>query len=156
VTSATPLLDGLVSFLRDDGWPVQLVPGAAPAVETRCAGDSLEWACTGRAFEAEGQVVFDSALPVAVPEELAGPVALLLSCLNWDLPNGAFAIDTATGGVRLRTSLLVAGEPRRLTTAAVKALVYANVLTVDRCIEPLQEVAAGRLGLEQALERLAP
>jgi len=154
--SATPLLDGLVAFLGQDGWPVHLVAAPAPTVETRCAGASTEWACVGRTIEAQGQVVFDSNLPVEVPQELAGPVALLLSCLNWDLTVGAFAVDTATGGVRLRTSLVVTGEPRQLGAEAAKALVYGNVLTVDRCLEPLREVAGGRLGIEAALERLAP
>lgn len=154
--SATPLLDGLVAFLRDDGWPVQLLATPAPAVETRCAGTSTEWACVGRTFEAQGQVVFDSAMPVEVPQELAGPVALLLSCLNWELPIGSLAIDTDTGGVRLRTSLVATGEPGRLTVAAAKAMVYTNVLTVDRCLGPLQEVAGGRLSIEAALERMAP
>ena len=154
--SATPLLDGLVAFLGQDGWPVHQVATPSPTVETRCVGDSAEWTCVGRTFEEQGQVVFDSNLPVEVPQELAGPVALLLSCLNWDLVVGAFAVDTATGGVRLRTSLVVMGEHGQLGAAAAKALVYGNVLTVDRCLETLQDVAGGRLGIEAALERLAP
>jgi len=153
--AATPLLDGLVSFLRDDGWPVEVSAAPTPVVETRCAGAATEWACVGRTFEPQGQVVFDSALPVEVPQELAGGMALLLSCLNWDLHTGSFAISTATGALRLRTSLAVTGEARQLTPAAAKALVYANVLIVDRCIEALKEVAAGRLSIEDALDRLA-
>ncbi|HEV8114707.1 MAG TPA: hypothetical protein VGP53_00610 [Acidimicrobiales bacterium] len=154
--SATPLLDGLVAFLGQDGWPVHLVATPSPTVETRCAGDSAEWTCVGRTFEAQGQVVFDSNLPVEVPQELAGPVALLLSCLNWDLTVGAFAVDTATGGVRLRTALVVTGAPPQLGAEAAKALVHSNVLIVDRCLGALQEVAGGRLGIEAALERLTP
>lgn len=154
-TAATPLLDGLVGFLRDDGWPVEVHPAPTPVVETRCAGATTEWACVGRTFEPQGQVVFDSALPVEVPQELAGGMALLVSCLNWDLHTGSFAISTATGELRLRTSLVVTGEARLLPAAAAKALVYANVLIVDRCIESLKDVAAGRLSIEAALDRLA-
>lgn len=153
---ATPLLDGLAAFLRDDGWPVEVSSSPVPMVETRCASDSSEWACQGRSFETDGQVVFDSLLPVEIPQDLAGPIALLVACANWDLPTGAFALDTASGGVRLRTSLVVTGEAPQLAPAAAKALVYSNVLIVDRCLEPLKEVAAGRLGLEAALELVAP
>lgn len=151
-STATPLLDGLVAFLREDGWPVSLPPSEVPTVETRCAGVTVEWTCQGRTFEPQGQVVFDSALPVAIPEAAAGPMALLLTCVNWNLHTGAFALDTATGAVRLRTSLVVTGDTPLLGPAAAKALVHANVLIVDRCLEPLREVAAGRLSIEKALE----
>ncbi len=154
--TATPLLDGLASFLRDDGWPVQISSSPVPTVETRCANATTEWSCQGRAFEAEGRVVFDSLLPVEIPQDLAGPMALLVACANWDLTTGSFALDTASGGVRLRTSLVVTGEAPQLGPAAAKALVHDNVLIVDRCLEPLKEVAAGRLGLEAALGLIAP
>lgn len=149
---ATPLLDGLVAFLRNDGWPVQLPASTVPTVETRCASPTAEWTCTGRTFEPQGQVVFDSMVPVEVPEAMAPAVALLLTCVNWGLNTGSFALDTATGAVRLRTSMVVTGETPLLAPAAAKALVYANVLIVDRCLEPLREAAAGRMPIEQALE----
>ncbi len=149
---ATPLLDGLVAFLRDDGWPVLLPSSTAPTVETRCANVTAEWICRGRTFEPQGQVVFDSMVPVEVPETMAPAVALLLTCVNWGLNTGSFALDTATGAVRLRTSMMVTGETPLLVPAAAKALVYANVLIVDRCLEPLREAAAGRMPIEQALE----
>ena len=149
---ATPLLDGLVAFLRDDGWPVHLPPSEVPTVETRCASATGEWTCTGRTFEPQGQVVFDSAVPVEVPETMAGSIALLLTCVNWGLHTGSFALDTATGAVRVRTSTVVTGETPLLGAAAAKALVYSNVLIVDRCLEPLRDAAAGRLAIEQALE----
>ena len=152
---ATPLLDGLVAFLRDDGWPVHLPDSSIPTVETRCASATAEWTCQGRTFEPQGQVVFDSTLPVEVSEAMAGGIALLLTCVNWGLHTGSFALGTATGAVRLRTSLVVTGETPLLGPAAAKALVYPNVLIVDRCLEPLQEVAGGRLGIEDALERMA-
>jgi len=151
---ATPLLDGLVAFLRDDGWPVTLSPGPVPTVETRCAGTTAEWTCTGRSFEQQGQVVFDSALPFAVPQELGAAFALLLSGANWNLNTGSFALDPATGLVRLRTSLLTTSGPL-LHAPAAKSLVYANVLIVDRCLPTLEAAASGALPVEQALGQLA-
>ena len=152
-STSTPLFDGLLAFLRDDGWPVEVTPGRVPTVETRCAGVLAEWSCTGRTFEQQGQVVFDSALPLTVPEPLRPGIALLLAKANWSLHTGAFALDPATGAVRLRTSL-VAPE-RALPAAAAKSLVYANVLIVDRCLGTIDAAARGDLGLPEALDHLA-
>jgi len=151
--SATPLLDGLVAFLRDDGWPVSLPPGPVPTVESRCAGSTAEWVCTGRTFEQQGQVVFDSALPLDVPEDGGPGIALLLAGANWKLHTGAFALDPASGQVRLRTSLVATSGPP-LPAAAAKALVYANVLIVERCLPTLAAAVAGTVSLPEALERL--
>ncbi len=152
-STATPLLDGLVAFLRDDGWPITLPPGPDPTVETRCAGSTAEWACTGRTFEQQGQVVFDSALPLDVPQEMGPAIALLLAGANWSLHTGAFALDPASGQVRLRTSLVSATGPL-LHPPTAKALVYANVLIVERCLPTLAAAAAGTLELAEALEQL--
>jgi len=153
-STATPLLDGLVAFLRDDGWPVTLPPGPVPTVETRCAGTTSEWACAGRTFEQQGQVVFDSILPVTVPEDRGPGIALLLAGANWSLHTGAFSIDPGTGRVRLRTSLISSSGPL-LHAPTAKALVYANVLIVERCLPTLQAALAGQLGVTEALAQLA-
>lgn len=150
-STSTPLLDGLVAFLRDDGWPVTLPPGP-PTVESRCAGTTTEWACTGRTFEQQGQVVFDSALPLAVPEEMGPGIALLLAGANWSLHTGTFALDPATGRVRLRTSLVTTAA--LLHAPAAKSLVYANVLIVDRCLPTLQAAVSGALSVVDALDQL--
>lgn len=153
-TTAAPLFDGLVAFLRDDGWPVTLPPGPPPTVETRCAGTTAEWACTGRTFEQQGQAVFDSALPLTVPPDLRPTLALLLGRANWSLHTGAFALEPGTGQVRLRTSLVTAaGAP--LDPALAKAMVYANVLIVERCLPALEGAVAGSLSADEAMARLA-
>ena len=152
-STATPLLDGLVAFLRADGWPVTLPPGSPCTVETRCAGSTAEWTCTGRSFEEQGQVVFDSDVPLSVPEDKGPAIALLLVAANWKLHTGAFALDPATGRVRLRTSLVSSTGPL-LHAPAAKALVYPNVLIVERCLATLEGTVAGRLTLPQALEQL--
>ena len=150
---ATPLLDGLVAFLRADGWPVNLPPDQPSPVETRCMGTTAEWTCTGRTFEEQGQVVFDSALPFLVPEELRPGIALLLTKANWSLHTGAFALEPGTGEVRLRTSLVSPGP--LLHAASAKALVYANVLIVERCIPTVDAAVAGTMPVAEALDRLA-
>ena len=143
-----------MAFLRDDGWPVTTPPGPVPTVATRCAGSTTEWACTGRTFEQQGQVVFDSDLPFTVAEDLRPGVALLLVRANWSLHTGAFALDPATGQVRLRTSLVTTPDDG-LPAPAAKALVYANVLIVDRCLPTLEAAVAGTLAIPEALAQLA-
>ena len=141
---STPLFDGLVAFLRDDGWPVTVTDTEPlPTLETRCASAFREWPCVGRTFEPQGQVVFDSLLPLTVPQPRLGEMGLLLLRANWNLHTGWFSLDPATGAVRLRSSLVVTGDSPLLHPPAAKALVYANVLIVDRCLEPLLDVAAG-------------
>jgi len=152
---ATPLLDGLVAFLRDDGWPVTLPGGPVATVETRCASATTEWACTGRSFEEQAQVVFDSVLPFSVPQERGPAIGLLLAAANWSLQTGAFGLDPTSGQVRLRTSHVCAGG-QPLQAFEAKALVHTNVLMVDRCLLTLQAAADGTLDLADALDRLDP
>jgi hypothetical protein len=151
---ATPLLDALVDFLRSDGWPVALSTAGGAVVETRFAGHGFEWSCAGRTFEPQGQVVFDSAVPLAIPEHLRPSIGVLLIHANWELLTGAFSIAAGSGEVRFRTSLLLP-DGAALMPAAVKGLVYANVLTVDRCLPVLALAATGELGVAEALDRLA-
>jgi hypothetical protein len=152
--TATPLHDAVAEFLRNDGWPTAVSSGPVPTIDTRFAGHGFEWMCSVRTFEAQGQVVFDSAVPVTVPERLQAAMAVLLIHANWELLTGAFSLAAISGDVRFRTSLLLPdGAP--LVPAAVKGLVYANVLTVDRCLPVLAAAAAGELSIPEALERLA-
>jgi hypothetical protein len=153
-STVMPLHDALLGFLVADGWPIAHPPAPVPTIETRFAGTALEWTCTGRTFEPQGQVVFDSALPIEVPEDLRPGMAALLIHANWDLLTGAFALSPGTGDIRFRTSLLLPdGAP--LLAAAVKGLVYANVLTVDRCLPVLAAASAGEIPIDQALDHLA-
>ena len=152
--TATPLHDALVDFLRTDGWPITVSSAPVPTVETRFAGHGYDWPCAGRTFEPQGQVVFDSAVPLAISERLRPGMAALLIHANWELLTGAFSLAPDTGDVRFRTSLLLP-DGAALVPAAVKGLVYANVLTVDRCLPALAAAASGDLGIPEALERLA-
>jgi len=152
--TATPLLDAVVDFLRQDGWPVTVSDSPVPTVTTRFAGHGVDWACVSRTFEPQGQVVFDSAVPLAISERLQPGMAVLLIHANSELLTGAFSLVPDTGEVRFRTSMLLP-DGATLTPPAVKGLVYANVLTVDRCLPALAAAASGELGIAEALERLA-
>jgi hypothetical protein len=139
------LLDGLIGFLRTDGWPILEIGDSF--VHTRFAGRTHAWPCAGRTFEPQGQVVFDSVLPLQVPDSRRAGLATLLLHVNWTMVTGAFAVDPDSGAVRFRTALLLPDAPEM----AIKGLVYANVLTVDRCVETIAATVAGELALGQAL-----
>jgi hypothetical protein len=145
--AAPPLLGSLVSFLRSDSWPIAMSDGA---VGTRFAGTAHEWACTGRAFEEQGQLTFDSFLPMSVPPTRRPAVATLLLQVNWTMVTGAFALDPETGTVRFRTALFLP-DHAPCHPGMLKGLVYANVLTVDRCLPVLLAVADGTVTLAEAL-----
>jgi hypothetical protein len=153
IVSPGPLLDALVGFLRDDGWPVVEAAPEESTVRTRFAGNSHEWSCAGRTFELQGQVVFDSALPLEVPQDRQASVAALLLHVNWTMITGAFALDPLSGTVRFRTSLLLP-DAASLTPAVAKGLVYANVLTVDRCVPTIAAATAGEVSLTDALDTI--
>jgi hypothetical protein len=150
-TGAGPLLSALVTFLRSDGWPVVELDSDESSVTTRFAGSSNEWSCVGRTFERQGQLVFDSLLPVVVAADRQAGVAVLLLHVNWTMLTGAFAVDPESGNVRFRTSLLLP-DATALDPPISKGLVYANVLTVEQCLPGIAAAAAGELGLREALD----
>jgi hypothetical protein len=146
-----PLLAALVSFLESDGWPLSVIDPELSCVQTRFAGSTHEWSCWGRTFEPQGQVVFDSVLPVQVASERQAGVAVLLLRVNATMLTGAFAVDPDVGTIRFRTSVFLPdGAP--LIPAISKGLVYANVLSVERCLPAVAAVANGELGLVEALD----
>jgi hypothetical protein len=146
--AAPPLLSSLVAFLESDGWPTAV---SDDGVDTRFAGTSHEWACAGRAFVEQGQLVFDSFLPMSVPPTRRPAVATLLLQVNWTMVTGAFALDPDTGMVRFRTALFLP-DHASCPPVVLKGLVYANVLTVDRCLPVLLAVSDGSVSLAEALE----
>ncbi len=153
VRTAGPLLRAVHAFLTSDGWPVEDLDVEASRLATRFAGSTHEWTCTATTYEPQGQVVFDSQVPVDVPTDQQAGLATLLLHANWSMLTGAFALDPAHGAVRFRTSLVLP-DAAPLGAAVCKGLVYANVLTVERCLPVLRATVDRTLGLADALESL--
>lgn len=151
---ATSLRETVEATLRDDGWPVACQGTAErPVVQTWFAGTTGTWPCDVRVFEASAQVVFDSVLPLVVPEDRRAEVAYVLVRANWELLTGAFTMDADSGEVRFRSALVV---PQGSTPppGVVLAMTYANVVTVDRCLGDLGRFLDGSAGVDETIARL--
>jgi hypothetical protein len=148
------LFDAFCVALRDDGWPVKRHGTAPHVVETSFAGTHHTWLCEGRVFEEQGQIVFDSMLPEAVSAERRADTSQLFASVNWEIITGAFVMNVDNGEIRFRTSLLI---PRSMALPSDVALgmVYANVLTVDRCLGDLTAMLHDDVSVEEALDRMA-
>ena len=153
--SAVVVSDVVREFLDDDGWG--WVAGGHegyPTLETGFVGNTATWPVVVRVFDDFGQVAVESVLPYKVGTEHRGPVLELIARANLQLLTGAFHLDLDDGTLRFRTSLLLPDhEP--LTSGLCKGLLYANVLTVDRCYAELAGVAVGDLEPADAATRLA-
>jgi hypothetical protein len=153
--SAAVVSDVVRGFLDDDGWG--WVPGEQegyPTLETGFRGNTAAWPVVVRVFDDFGQVAVESVLPFTVGTGERAAVLELISRANLLLLTGAFHLNLDDGTLRFRTSLLLPDhEP--LTAALCKGMLYANVLTVDRCYPEVAAVAAGDLEPAAAATRLA-
>jgi hypothetical protein len=66
---------------------------------------------------------------------------------------GGFALDPHSGAVRFRTCLMLP-DAAPLTVAECKGLVYANVLTVERCLPVIEATVSGTVSLADALDSI--
>lgn len=143
------------SFLDADGWAwVDGEQEGYPTLETSFLGNGASWPVTVRVFDDFGQVAVESVLPFVVPPELRPSVLEVTARANLRLLTGAFHLDLDDGTLRFRTSVLLA-DRERLTAGVCKGLLYANVLTVDRCRAELAGAASGLTSPAEATARLA-
>jgi hypothetical protein len=144
----------VLEFLANDGWPVEPdTYDGLPCIRSRFIGSNQAWACRARPYDPFGQLAFESILPCTVDEPHRAAVVQLIIQANWHLLTGAFHLDLDTGELVFRTVLLIPNglEP---TNDLCRALVYSNVLTVDRCVAEFMSTAAGA-DPRLAFERLA-
>jgi hypothetical protein len=150
VRAFVTLADAFCDALRDDGWSIERDGGNPTEVRTAFAGTAATWQCSARVFEQQGQIVFDSVLPLTAPPDRRPDVCYLLTRLNWEIITGAFVLEADTGELRFRTSLLVP-EAMALPSPAVLGMVYSNVVTVDRCLSDLASMLDADASLEDTL-----
>jgi len=149
------LSDGVRQFFDRDDWPVaETATGESTVFETVFAGSEQAWAVRVTAYDAFGQVIVESLLPLDVPSQRRRDLEALLLGVNWHLLTGAFQVDPSTAEIRFRNSLLLP-DGELITDRLVKGLVYSNVLTVDRCWHGLLVVTEGAMDAQSAFEALA-
>ena len=105
-------------------------------------------------FDEQGQVVFDSILPEQVEPDRRAESCYLLARANWEILTGSFLLHLDAGELRFRTSLLSRND-EPIPRDVVLGMLYANVLTVDRCIDDLLAMVRGEVDPDATLERLA-
>ena len=149
------LSEGVRRFLERDDWPLaETSAGEATVFETVFAGADVAWAVRVSAYDAYGQVIVESLVPLDSAAHYRVDLERLLLEVNWQLLTGAFLLDPGTGEVRFRNGLLLP-DGELVTDRLVKGLLYSNVLTVERCWRGLLAVADGALDAPAALARLA-
>jgi hypothetical protein len=147
----TQILEAIVNFFNEDEWPSFLIEGK-PALSTGFKGDNGLWACYAQAREKQEQFVFYSICSVSAPENKRLAMAEFLTRANYDLPIGNFELSFSDGKIRYKTSIDVEGD--RLSTALIKNMIYANVLTMDRYLPGIISVIYGDVSPAQAIVKI--
>ena len=144
----------VLEFLANDGWPVAPdTYDGLPCIRSRFVGSNEAWDCRARPYDPFGQFAFESILPRTVDEPRRSAILELIVRVNWRLLTGAFQLDLDSGEMTFRTVLLIP-DGGELTDTLCRGIVYSNVLTVDRCLAEIMDVATGGDPL-LAYERLA-
>ena len=131
------IYDVMVQFFTEDEWPFSELEGK-PILRTAFSGKNGNWTCFAQAREDQYRFIFYSVCPINAPEEKRPAMAEFITRANYGMIIGNFEMDFSDGEVRYKTSIDVEGD--RLTTALIKQMVYANVLTTDRYFPGIMEI----------------
>lgn len=142
------ILEGIKIFFTEDDWKFTEIEGRG-AIRMGFSGDNAQWNCFAQAREEQEQIVFYSVAAFQIPEERRTEAALFIARANYGMIIGNFEIDLGDGEVRYKTAADFEGT--ELTSALIKPLVYANVLTMDRYVKGLMAVGFGGKSAEEAI-----
>lgn len=131
------ILDAVARFFTEDEWPFAQIEGK-PILRTAFAGQNGNWPCFALAREDQYRFIFYSICPLNTPEERRLAMAEYLTRANYSLIIGNFEMDFRDGEVRYKTSIDVEGD--ELTSALIKQMVYANVMTMDKYFPGIQRI----------------
>ena len=133
----SPILDVVTQFFKEDEWPFTPLEGK-PILRTAFSGKNGNWNCFAQAREEQYRFIFYSVCTVNTPEGRRPAMAEFLTRANYGLIIGNFELDFNDGEVRFKTSIDVEGY--ELTSALIKQMVYANVLTFDKYLPGVMKV----------------
>lgn len=140
------VFDALVSFLRDDGWPLEAQDENEQALAVPVEGENGRWICAAQLMRDRALLLFSSILPVYVPPGSRAAVGEFLHRANEGLLFGGFQFAVDEGDVRYVTTLDVSElDPDKaaasgLLPGLLRRLVYANVTTTDQYYSALMSV----------------
>lgn len=139
------LSDVMLDFFAEDDWEfVQL----EEMLQMSFQGENGRWTCYAKAADEDEQFIFYSVCPLNAEETQLIKIAEFITKVNYGLIIGNFELDFSDGEIRYKTSIDV--EEDRLTTALIKQLVYANVLTMDRYLPGIVAVL-NNLSVDEAI-----
>lgn len=135
-----PLLDSVKAFFREENWMVQSM-GDGSLLGTTYQGNNGTWKVLAQIWQSHQQVAFYSICPIYIPPESRLAIAEFITRANHRLVLGNFDLDLEQGEVSFKTSVPVPQED--LSTALVRQLVFANVITMDEHLPSFSAVLAG-------------
>ena len=140
-------------FLDEDGWSFSRSDGAGGSTifRTGFKGKNGEWQCIAQAQDDKDRFIFYSILPHNVPEDRMRDIVELTTRMNHGMLVGNFELNIDGGEIRYKTSIDVEGG--QLTIPMVKAMIYMNVLIVDKYLPGILSVLCdGRMPHEAVEE----
>ncbi len=145
------LMDAVTAFLKQDGWPYEMMEGDTVA-RVQFQGDNAQFTCYAQTREDVGQFVFYSLFPVGIPEHKRHEVAEFITRANYDMVLGNYEMDFDDGELRYKTSIDVEGS--QLTPELIKPVLYANVLMMDQYLPGVMSVIYADASPQAAVEQV--
>lgn len=144
------LLDAVVEFLNQRGWPYDEGPGH-DTLHFPFQGDDERWQCFAHAWEDQHRLAVYSVCPFNLPEERRQAAAELVVRVDYGLIIGNFELDLDDGQVRYKTSIDVQGA--RLEAPLVQQLVFANLNAMNAYLPAFTAIVDADTSVKDALAR---
>lgn len=149
--SSGPIFDELAEFFTGDEWSPEQIEDQ-PVLRMNFEGEHGHWTCLAFAYDDHERVVFNSLLPVVVPEEKRLEAAEYLNRANFGMEIGNFEMDFSDGAVQFRTSIDIEGG--ELTPKMIQNLSYLNVTITDQYLPGLVMVVEGDATPVDAIDKV--
>jgi hypothetical protein len=150
-TANIPIYQAMLTFFSEDDWAFTKLKGE-PTLRLAAQGNHGQWDCYAKALDERSQFVFYSICPTPAPEAKRAPVSEFLARANYGLVLGNFELDFDDGEIRYKTSLDATHQPIR--SAAIKQLVYTNIMTMDQYLPGLLAVIEQDMEPREAIQRV--
>ena len=152
IDSSKTIFKAIINFFIKENWQFNYLK-AEPIIRVTFQGKNGEWDCYAKAREEKQQFVFYSICPIRTPLNKRLPTTEFITRVNYGIIMGNFELDFTSGEIRYKTSIDVEGD--RLSFALIKQTVYANVTTMDEYLPGIIAIIEGKVGVREALLRIA-
>ncbi len=123
------IFEEVADYFESEGW--SFVKGKdKSSLRLQHRGQNGQWKCLAVVKEKEQEFVFYSICPLTASETQKLAVAEFITRINYSLTVGNFDLDFATGTIRYKTSINVAGD--YLSYEIIGNLVKGNIAAMDK------------------------